>query len=119
MAGDREQSWRRWLDSAVDSLDAAYQAATALLLYSKQPPPSERQAWSHEATPELVQNLPAPFWKQDKRNAVASRLSDLYKLRIRADYKFGSDADTFILEDALKSASYVVRTIGSVLVTGR
>lgn len=33
---------------------AAYQAATALLLYRGLTPPAEREAWSHENTPQLM-----------------------------------------------------------------
>jgi len=136
-----EEPWQKWLIAAVDSFAAArlleehghtrscasrcyyaaYQGATALLLYAKQVPPVEREAWSHEVTPELVQKLPAPFWVRQPRNQVASRLGDLYKLRLRADYKFEGDVgtETFVLRDALKSSSHVVRTIISVLITGR
>ena len=33
---------------------AAYQAATALLLYRKLTPPQNREAWNHDTTPLLI-----------------------------------------------------------------
>ena len=134
-----EQSWRKWLNSAVDSLDAAllleqhghvrssasrgyyaaYQAATAFLLYSGRTPPDGREGWGHEATPDLLRKLFGVPWKQDKKNDLSVRLADLYKLRIIADYKFGIDMNEADLRSGLKSASYTVRIIGAVLVTGK
>jgi hypothetical protein len=47
--------------SASRGYYAGYQAATSLLLYAKQVPPEGREAWSHEATPELIRKLPLLF----------------------------------------------------------
>ena len=134
-----EQSWQKWLYSASDSLDAAfllkqhghvrssasrgyyaaYQAATAVLLYSGQKPPDGREGWGHEATPDLLRKLHGVPWKQDKKNDLSIRLADLYKLRIVADYKFGMDMNEVDLRSGLKSANYAVRIIGAVLVIGK
>jgi len=35
---------------------AAYQAVTALLVYRGLTPPADREAWSHEDTPDLLQD---------------------------------------------------------------
>ena len=132
-----EQPWQKWLSSAIESLDAAllleqhgyirssasrgyyaaYQAATAILLYLRQVPPDGREAWSHDTTPDLLQQMPGIFWKQDKKNDASARLADLYKLRIIADYKFERNITDSNLNMALKSASYSVRIIAGVLKT--
>lgn len=130
-----EPLWQKWLSSAIESLDAAlllekngyrrssasrgyyaaYQAATAILLYLEQVPPDGREAWSHAATPDLLQRMPGSFWKQDKKNDTAARLADLYKLRIVADYQFERGMSNSDLDIALKSASYTIRTIVGVM----
>ena len=135
MQKDKEQSWNKWLNSAVESLEAAlvleqhgflrssasrgyyaaYQAATALLLYSRQRPPEGREAWSHDLTPDLLQRIPGAFWNQDRKNDASARLADLYKLRIVADYKFGGNISDSELNTALKSASYTVRIVAKVI----
>jgi uncharacterized protein (UPF0332 family) len=135
---DTEWSWKNWFNSGRDSLLAAqllekhghirsclsrayyasYHASTAILIYSKQLPPVEREAWSHSATPDLVRNLPASIWQRDTRNRIAQDLSRLYDLRILADYNFDNKIDSSVVDRALKSASYIVRTISRVVITG-
>lgn len=66
---------------------AAYQAATALLVYRGLTVPADREAWSHPDTPLLVQTeLRMLIPSRNRRNDVASRLRDLYDFRVDADY---------------------------------
>lgn len=68
------EAWQAWLEMARESQEAAqqaeanghfrsaasryyyaaYQAVTALLLYRRVPTPEDRQAWSHDQTPDLI-----------------------------------------------------------------
>lgn len=67
---------------------AAYQAGTALLLYRGLMPPVDREAWSHEETPALLQDqLRTLIRSRDGRNDLADRLAGLYRLRLIADYR--------------------------------
>lgn len=66
---------------------AAYQAATALLLYRHLTPPEGREAWGHFDTPALLQDqLRALTRSADLRNDLTRRLRELYRLRLDADY---------------------------------
>lgn len=73
---------------------AAYQAATAGLLYRGVTPPtllaedgSLREAWSHSETPELfVVQMEPLIPSKDQRQRVRNHLAALYRKRIRADY---------------------------------
>lgn len=66
---------------------AAYQAATALLVYRGLTPPQDRQAWPHDLTPDLVVEQLEPLLRsRDRRNDMARRLRELYKRRVVADY---------------------------------
>ena len=134
------EAWEKWWYRAVDSLDAAnllqaqghsysamsrgyyaaYQAATAILLYQKIVPPSleDREAWSHQATPTLLKTTQTSFWNQNTRNDLSASLSSLYLLRIKADYKVKNDIDGATFVRALKDAALVVRRIGAVLASG-
>ncbi len=101
-------AWQLWQEMARDSEEAArlaeaggclrsatsryyytaYQAATALLLYRGLTPPTEREAWSHEETPSLLQDqLQTLIRSRDRRNDLAHRLTGLYWLRLNADYR--------------------------------
>lgn len=128
-------AWEKWWGMAVDSLDAArllerhghlkssasrgyyaaYQAMTAALLYQKQTPPEDREAWSHELTPELVRKQLTLIRSQDQRNDLAARLRRLYTIRIGADYQGQAETKAPAVAMALKDASYLVRTAGSIL----
>ena len=129
--------WEKWWNRAADSLEAAillqksghghsavsrgyyaaYQAAPAVLLYQKLTPPSleDREAWTHQATPTLLKTTQGSFWTQNKRNDLSARLSVLYLLRVRADYKMKTDIDEAVFAKAVKEAAIVVRSIGSIL----
>ncbi|MDQ2687344.1 MAG: HEPN domain-containing protein [Armatimonadota bacterium] len=66
---------------------AAYQAATALLVYRGLTPPATREAWSHPDTPILIKTeLRTLIPSRDRRNDLAARLKTLYALRVSADY---------------------------------
>lgn len=134
------EAWEQWWRRAVDSLEAAnllykhghrcsgvsrgyyasYQAATAVLLYQNLVPPSleDREAWSHQTTPTLLRTTQTPFWDQNTRKDLSRRLSRLYVLRLRADYKIKTDTDEGTLTKALKDANIIVRRIGAVLPLG-
>ncbi len=125
-------AWIRWLQMAQGSLAAAqalavqgearsaasrayyaaYQAVTALLLYHGMTPPEDREAWSHEATPDLLWHLAPTTLKQDRRKDMAHRLADLYDLRLIADYVSIAEVEMPSLKTALKDASFIVGIVG-------
>ena len=66
---------------------AAYQAVTALLLYQGLMPPVGAEAWSHTSTPALLNEGTASLIaSRYRRNDLAARLGELYRLRLDADY---------------------------------
>jgi len=107
--------------SASRAYYAAYQAATAALLYQKLVLPGleEWEAWSHQAAPILLKTTPvssrSSSWSRNKRNILAKRLPALYKLRLRADYKMNAEITEAALAQALKDAAFIVRSISIVL----
>lgn len=131
------EAWEKWWRRAADSLEAAellgkhghghsavsrgyyaaYQAATAVLLYQGLVAPSleDREAWSHQATPILLRTTQTPFWNQTRRNDLSARLSVLYIVRVRADYKMSVEISEAALTNALKDAAFIVRSVGAVL----
>ena len=135
------EAWKKWWHRAVDSLDAAkvlqrhgnlhpsasrayyaaYQAATAALLHQKLVLPGleDREAWSHQATPTLLattQTSSRPSsWNQNTRHIMAKRLATLYKLRLRADYKMNVEVSEAALAQAIRDATFIVRSIGTFL----
>ena len=128
-------AWERWWNMAQGSLKAAqelevfgehrssvsrayyaaYQAATALLLYARQIPPAGREAWSHEATPELVTELPGTILAASTAQAVRKRLSSLYDLRLIADYQSRKDVDELVLRPALRDAAFINKIANTTL----
>ncbi len=100
--------------SVSRSYYAAYQAATAVLDCSGQlTPPTVagqlRESWPHEATPYLVKTHLKKMMRQDHmRTQMASRLGELYKMRVDADYL--SDA---VISDA--QARYARRIAGMIV----
>jgi len=131
------EAWEKWWHRAVDSLEsanllqkhghlhsgisrgyyAAYQAATAALLYQKLIPPTleDKEAWSHQDTPRLLRTTQTSFWDKNTRNDLSKRLSTLYLLRLKADYRMRSDINEPTFIRALKDSSIIVRRIGTVL----
>ena len=131
-------AWERWLLMARGSLAAAqvlaaqgearsgasrayyaaYQAVTAILLYHGMTPPADREAWSHDATPDLLRRLAQTMLRQDRRKDIAQRLSDLYDWRLTADYISTAEVEKSPLKIALKDASFIVEVAGRVLPRG-
>lgn len=104
--------------SASRAYYAAYQAVTAILLYHGMTPPEDREAWSHDATPDLIRRLAPTALRQDRRKDIAQRLADLYDLRVTADYISLVEVEELSLKTALKNASFIVGVAGNVLPRG-
>jgi len=94
---------------------AAYQAATALLLYAKQVPPAGREAWSHEATPEALNNLPPKIVPAATQGDLESRLRRLYEMRLVADYRSEENITSSGSRIVVRSAAFFLRTISSIV----
>lgn len=129
------EAWEKWWRRALDSLDAAnllqahghsysvvsrsyyaaYQAASAVLLYLKTTLPENREAWSHEETPELLRQRLRTLLERGQCNDLSDRLGILYKLRIDADYKMTAALTDTAVTEAIKSAAYFVRTMKTIL----
>ena len=130
------QLWQLWQDMARESEQsarlaedggcprsaasryyyAAYQAATALLLYRGLTPPTGREAWGHEETPLLVQSqLQALIRSRDSRNDLSGRLSRLYKLRLIADYRGTLGVPTNRIAEAGRNTRFILRVMGETL----
>ncbi len=101
--------------SASRAYYAAYQAATALLLYGGQMPPEGREAWSHEATPDLLGNLSGALLSPSVQKDLGKRLADLYQIRLGADYRGDENIEDSVLRAAVRSASFIVRTIRNIV----
>ncbi len=101
--------------SASRAYYAAFQAVTALLLYHGMTPPEDREAWSHEATPDLIRRLASTTIKQDVRRDIAQRLAACYELRVVADYVGIAEVTAFELKGALKDASFIARVAEGIL----
>ena len=133
------EAWHLWRDMARESEQAgrlaedggcprsaasryyyaAYQAATALLLYRGMTPPTGREAWNHVDTPMLLQDqLRAPTRSSDLRNDLARRLRELYQLRLEADYSGLSRQDSGRVSTAGKDSRYLLRRIDQFLPKG-
>ncbi len=95
---------------------ASYQISTAYLLYRRQLPPEEREAWSHEQTPDLlIQTLGAGIRSEDVKRDISRRLRALYKKRCEADYV---SAAPFVPQDVLaarRDTRYIVKTLAGLL----
>ena len=95
---------------------AAYQAVTALLLYRGLKPPAEREAWNHVDTPQLLQDQLRPSIRsRDKRNDLAQRLVDLYRLRIVADYEGTEFIGASRVQRAGRDARYILQVASDIL----
>ncbi len=128
-------AWERWWSMAQGSLNAAqflerqgevrssasrtyyaaYQAATALLLYHGLTPPEGREAWSHETTPELIRQMPSKLLKSDMGRDLALRLAAVYELRLAADCVGNADIETVKLREALKNTRFISSAIQNIL----
>lgn len=129
------EAWERWWRMAQGSLAAAqllakqgetrssasrayyaaYQSVTAVLLYYRLTPPDGREAWSHEATPELIWKLAGTIIAQNARKDVAQRLEASYRVRLIADYMSAAEVGKTVLKTSLKDASFIARLVEDVL----
>ena len=97
---------------------AAYQSATALLLYRRLTPPAEREAWSHVDTPLLVSDdLSKIIPKRQVRTELMRRSRELYKMRIVADYTTDPISETRLREIS-RDARFVVSAALKILPKG-
>ena len=123
------EAWERWWNMAQGSLAAAqllakegevrssasrayyaaFQAVTALLLYHEMTPPNGREAWSHEATPELFRRLSGTIISEDARKDIKQRLEASYELRVVADYISQANPEKAKLKLSLKDAAFTVK----------
>lgn len=101
--------------SASHSYYAAYQSVTAILLYQKQIPPDGREAWSHDATPDLVRRMSGRLLSPDACKNVALRLEASYEFRIVADYISAANVEEAKLKASLKDAGFIIKLTRSVL----
>ena len=115
LAAQREIAQREMRSSASRAYYATYQFVTAILLYHNMTPPDGREAWTHDATPELIWRLSNAVITHDARKDVASRLRTSYALRVIADYVSGEEVREIDLKTALKNASFVARLASDVL----
>ena len=84
---------------------AAFQISTAVLLYLKLTPPVGEEGWSHASTPEMLrEHLEHVLKSMDTRRKLARHLSELYKIRIEADYIGDRTFDT--KKSALSSSEF-------------
>ncbi len=129
------EAWERWWNMAQGSLKAAqelevfgeqrssvsrayyaaYQAATALLLYAKQVPPAGREAWSHEVTPEALNNLPPKVVPAVTQGDLERRLRRLYEMRLISDYRSEENITSLDLRIVVRSAAFFLRTVSSIV----
>ncbi len=127
-------AWKQWLGMARGSLIAAqslavqseirssisrayyaaYQAVTTLLLYARLPPPEGREGWSHEATPDLLKNIPLKILNTQRQQSLIERLEILYDLRLSADYHGNAELDNDVTT-AVRSATFIVRIVADIL----
>lgn len=128
-------SWEQWWEMAQDALASAqilqrhgqirasasrsyyasYQSVTAILLYQKQIPPNNREAWSHDATPDLFRRLPGTILTQEARKDVALRLEASYELRLVADYIGNAEVTEAKLKVSLKDMAFIIKLARAVL----
>ena len=95
---------------------AAFQISTAVLLYLKLTPPLGEEGWSHASTPEILRDLLEPVLKSmDDRRKLARQLSELYKVRIEADYIGESTVDAKKSQESGRKAKYLVKKLEEIL----
>lgn len=101
--------------SASRAYYAAYQSATALLLYAGQRVPEGREGWSHEATPDLLKSLPQKILSSEIQQGLTARVKTLYELRLSADYRTTAEFTLGEIQAAVRSAVFVIKIINSIL----
>ena len=130
------EAWKLWMATARESSKAAqiaeaggcsrsaasryyyaaYQAVTAMLHYRRVAIPEDRQAWSHDQTPSLINEQLEPFLKsRDKRKDLAKRLERLYKTRIIADYMADKSIRADSLRGVRRDSNYILKVAERIL----
>ncbi len=128
-------AWERWLVMAREASEtaqlaevaghlrsaasryyyAAYQAATALLLYRGLIPPAGVEAWSHFLTPTLLGEETQTLIKsRGRRTDLATRLRDLYELRITADYRAEGEIAQNQIAAARRDAGFILKVVNDI-----
>ena len=80
-------------------------------------PPEEREAWSHEDTPDILRDHITPLvTSRDRRKDLANRLRELYKIRVVADYIGSVPFSEDRVSVARKDAGYIVKFAEKLLV---
>lgn len=98
---------------------AAFQAATAVLHYVKLTPPEGEQGWSHQSTPDMLEEHLRPYIpSRATRHRLRQQLRDLYKYRISADYKGNEQVDASDVQSAKRIVGFITSQIESVLPGG-
>lgn len=100
--------------SASRAYYAAYQAVTALLLYYGMTLPNDHEAWSHEATPDLIRRLSGTIISEDARKDIKQRLEACYELRIVADYIGQVNVEEAKLKVSVKDAAFIAKLANKV-----
>ena len=101
--------------SASRAYYAAYQSATALLLYAGQLVPEGREGWSHEATPDLLKSLPQKILSSEVQQGLTGRIKALYELRLSADYRTKTELTLSEIQAAIRGAVFVIKIVNSIL----
>ena len=116
-AGGVTLSAQCYRSSASRYYYAAYQIASAVLLYLGLQPPAGREAWSHEATPELLREtlVQRRILSRGEGNRLKSRLEVLYTLRVIADYVPTRPVTATDAEAARRDVGIVRRTLLALL----
>ncbi len=102
----------------------AYQSVTALLHYrgGLQPPLFEglqRESWTHEKTPELVEDALKPLLDIGQRKRMASYMKKLYRFRIYADYVASETVTEVDLNQVRKMSGWIIKTAQQIMFDGR
>jgi uncharacterized protein (UPF0332 family) len=112
------------IDSAASRFYyAAYQAVTALMHSRGHHPPQidgvQREGWTHEDTPFMVENMLKPVLTQGQRRQVAGDLRKLYRFRIYADYAGERGITGAQLEKIRMMSGRIVKVAQEILIDGR
>lgn len=115
-AGEETEALVRLRSAASRFYYAAYQAATALLLYRGLTPPDNREAWSHDLTPQLaLQELETIRVPRVVRFDMRRRLLDLYQMRVVADYQAQITVTASDVGEGRRDAGYILRVAENTL----
>lgn len=98
---------------------AAFQAATAILHYVSLVPPDGEQGWSHQSTPDMIEeHLKVFISSRNIRHRLKEQLRDLYKLRVRADYRADLSIENTDVQEAKRTVGFIMAQIEAILPKG-